>query len=172
MGDGARDAGHLPNLRGADGPADPDRLPRQRRGRRRRCTAATPTTTCSTSRALGRADPRGRARARRRRALAAFFTEAEGDALAAFCDVVLAQDAEPRIPVLALVDDEARRGRLDGYQYADMPDDRETWRLVARGLDQAAQPGAASYASASAERSQEIVGEFAEASSGRRLGAS
>ena len=35
-----------------------------------------------------------------------------------------------------MVDAKLARGRLDGYRYADMPDDRETWRLVARGLDE------------------------------------
>ena len=29
-------------------------------------------------------------------------------------------------------------GKLDGYQYADMPDDRDTWRLVLAGLDHTA----------------------------------
>ena len=70
--------------------------------------------------------------------LLGFFTEIEAAALGAFCDVVLAQDAEPRVPVLAFIDRKLAEGRLDGYQYADMPDDRETWRLVARGLDEAA----------------------------------
>ena len=39
-------------------------------------------------------------------------------------------------------------GRLDGYQYEDMPDDRETWRLVLEGLDATAQQwhGKASFA--------------------------
>ena len=90
-----------------------------------------------------------------------FFTEAEWDTLTAFCDVALAQDSDPRIPVLAYIDEKLHTGRLDGYQYADMPDDRDTWRLVARGLDQNAQAmGAASYASASAEVRHGIAGEF------------
>ena len=38
-----------------------------------------------------------------------------------------------RISRLKLAD-----GRLDGYQYADMPDDRDTWRLVLRALDETA----------------------------------
>ena len=67
-----------------------------------------------------------------------FFSEAEAQTLGAFCDVVLAQDAEPRIPVLAFVDQKLAEGRLDGFRYDGMPDDRETWRLVARGLDEAA----------------------------------
>ena len=31
-------------------------------------------------------------------------------------------------PCAELVDEKLAAGRLDGYQYADMPDDRETWR--------------------------------------------
>ncbi len=68
----------------------------------------------------------------------AFFNEREIETLTAFCDVVLAQDSEPRVPVLAFVDRKLAAGTLDGFQYAGMPDDRETWRLVARGLDEAA----------------------------------
>jgi Gluconate 2-dehydrogenase subunit 3 len=64
-----------------------------------------------------------------------FFDAAEVRCLGAFLDVVLAQDAEPRIPVLAMVDAKLHDGRLDGFRYAHMPDDRETWRLVARALD-------------------------------------
>jgi hypothetical protein len=50
---------------------------------------------------------------------------------------VLAQDSEPKIPVLNMIDAKLFAGKLDGFRYADMPDDRETWRLVARGLDAA-----------------------------------
>ena len=92
-----------------------------------------------------------------------FFNDAEAAALVAFSDVVLAQDAEPRIPVLAFIDEKLAEGRLDGYQYADMPDDRETWRLVARGLDESAQAnGAASYAGAPVQLQATIVDAFAE----------
>ncbi len=78
-----------------------------------------------------------------------FFTEPETATLTAFCDDVLAQDSEPRIPVLAFIDEKLYEGRLDGFQYADMPDDRDTWRLVARGLDEAVRSdGHESYAAA------------------------
>ena len=50
----------------------------------------------------------------------------------------VAQDAEPRVPVVEMVDEKLAAGRLDGYQYADMPDDRDTWRLVLAGLDEVA----------------------------------
>ena len=55
-------------------------------------------------------------------------------------------------------------GELDGYQFDDMPDDRDAWRLVARGLDeQAAQrSGAASFAAATADVQTAIVSDFAD----------
>ena len=64
-----------------------------------------------------------------------FFTAAEAATLTAFCDVVTAQDDEPRIPVLAYIDEKLFHGRRDGWQYHDVPDDDEVWRRVARGLD-------------------------------------
>lgn len=67
-----------------------------------------------------------------------FFDAAELDTLAAFADVVLAQDSDPRIPVLAFVDEKLFTGARDGYRYFDMPDDDEVWRAVARGLDEEA----------------------------------
>jgi hypothetical protein len=66
-----------------------------------------------------------------------FFTAQEAACLGAFCDIVMAQDRDPKVPVLAMVDAKLFEGKLDGYRYADMPDDRETWRRVAVGLDAA-----------------------------------
>jgi hypothetical protein len=67
-----------------------------------------------------------------------FFTPEEADTLKAYCDVVTHQYSEPRIPVLSFVDEKLYEGRMDGYQYDDMPDDRDAWRIVARGLDHSA----------------------------------
>jgi hypothetical protein len=67
-----------------------------------------------------------------------FFEPAELETLTAFADLFLAQDSEPRIPVMAYVDEKLHSGDGDGYQYFDMPDDREIWRRVARGLDEEA----------------------------------
>jgi len=90
-----------------------------------------------------------------------FFDAAEERALRAFCDVVLAQDAEPRIPVLAMVDRRLCDGELDGFRYADMPPDPETWRQVARGLDDSARErGADDFAAADVELQRELVGAF------------
>ena len=92
-----------------------------------------------------------------------FFDDAEARTLRAFCDTVLAQDREPRVPVLPFIDAKLFEGRLDGYRYADMPDDRETWRLIARGLDEAAhERGVASYAEADEETQLAVCEAFAE----------
>jgi hypothetical protein len=98
-----------------------------------------------------------------------FFTPAEEPTLRALCDTVMAQDTEPRIPVAEFVDDKLATGRLDGYQYADMPDDRDTWHLVLRGLDETARHryGKPDFARAEAETREAIVEEL---SKGRLAG--
>ena len=91
-----------------------------------------------------------------------FFTGAEALTLGAFCDLVLAQDDEPKIPVLNMVDAKLFAGELDGFRYADMPDDRETWRRVARGLDAAArQHGAIDFVNAPEPVREHVVEAFA-----------
>lgn len=87
-----------------------------------------------------------------------FLSEAEFATLGAFADIVLAQDREPRIPVMAFVDAKLASGRGDGYRYEELPDDRETWRIVARGLDEAA---GGSFADALPEARDGIVDDFA-----------
>jgi len=52
-----------------------------------------------------------------------FFDDAEAATLGAFCDTVLAQDREPRVPVLAMVDEKLYLHELDGFRHADMPPD-------------------------------------------------
>jgi hypothetical protein len=90
-----------------------------------------------------------------------FFTPGEERTMRAFCDVVTAQDEEPRVPVLEMVDAKLHAGKLDGYQHADMPDDRDVWRMAARGLDEAARArGADDFANASDEVRLEIVAAF------------
>jgi hypothetical protein len=68
-----------------------------------------------------------------------FFDEREAVTLGAFCDTLLAQDSEPRVPVLAMVDAKLHAGQLDGYRHVDMPADGEVWRRVARLLDREAE---------------------------------
>jgi hypothetical protein len=91
----------------------------------------------------------------------AFFSEAEAATAGAFLDVVLAQDAEPRIPVLNYVDEKLAQGTGDGWQYYDLPPDGETWRRVVRGLDEEARRDAfESFAAASLEVQTAIVHRF------------
>jgi Gluconate 2-dehydrogenase subunit 3 len=139
MADPFRDAGHLPNNRAGGRPAPPERLPRQRRGITPQMHGRYPEydvlqdaphwDPVTRAVVLARLDVRPPLR---------FFDAREAAALGAFCDTVLAQDAEPRVPVLAMVDAKLADHRLDGYRHADMPEDPETWRRVARGLDEAA----------------------------------
>ncbi|MBA2764834.1 MAG: gluconate 2-dehydrogenase subunit 3 family protein [Thermoleophilaceae bacterium] len=146
------------------GGGDPDGLPRQRRGTTPQMHGRYPDFDVleqsehwdePTRRAvLARLDPPS----------LRFFDATQARTLTAFCDTVLAQDRQPRVPVLQLVDAKLHEGRLDGFQYDDMPDDRETWRLVARGLDEAAaEHDAASYGDADPESRLAICEAFAEA---------
>lgn len=93
-----------------------------------------------------------------------FFAPAEIDTLRAFCDLVTAQDEEPRIPVLSYVDKKLESGVGDGYQYYDLPGDGEVWRLLARGLDDEARTLAFdSFAAASLKVQVGVVHRFSKA---------
>jgi hypothetical protein len=92
-----------------------------------------------------------------------FFGEAEEATLGLFCDLVLAQDEGPRIPVLAMVDEKLYENRGEGYRFAEMPPDPEVWREVARILDAAARrEGAESFPALDRKAQLRIVGRFAE----------
>lgn len=67
-----------------------------------------------------------------------FFSAEESLTAAALCDTVTGQRQEPRVPVVAMVDEKLAARRLDGFRYASLPDDDETWRLVLQGLDEVA----------------------------------
>jgi Gluconate 2-dehydrogenase subunit 3 len=91
-----------------------------------------------------------------------FFTDDEARTLGTFCDLVMAQDREPKIPVLNTVDAKLFAGELDGFRYADMPDDRETWRRLAVGLDAAARrQGAGDFAGAAPDVQARVVAALA-----------
>jgi gluconate 2-dehydrogenase subunit 3-like protein len=94
-----------------------------------------------------------------------FFTVREAATLGALCDHVTGQvGEEPKIPVLAFLDEKLAEGKLDGYRYFDMPDDRETWRTVARGLDEEARRlGAESFSLLSDHDRNEVVHRFSKA---------
>jgi hypothetical protein len=155
-----REAGHLPKRRDGREPPDPAGLPRQRKGITPQMHGRYPDYDILEE--AGHWDP-----VTRELVLARvhdvpprrFFGDAEFACLCAFCDVVLAQDAEPRIPVMNFVDEKMHLGKLDGFQHVGMPDDRETWRMVARGLDDAAGGG---FAAADEETRRRVVGAFAD----------
>ncbi|HEY2438185.1 MAG TPA: gluconate 2-dehydrogenase subunit 3 family protein [Solirubrobacteraceae bacterium] len=157
-------ADHLPNLRRGQETADPGKLPRQRRGTTPQMHGRYPDydileqgrhwDEATRGVVLGRVDSVPPLR---------FFSAREAATLRELCDLLTAQDAEPRIPVLNYVDEKYFEGRLDGYQFEDMPDDRETWRSVARGLDEEglSRAGSASFADAPAEVRHAIVTDLA-----------
>jgi Gluconate 2-dehydrogenase subunit 3 len=156
---------HLPNLREGKQPPDKGWLPRQRRGTTPQMIGRYPDFDvfdavdgwdAATRRTIQeRMDVHGRA--------FEFFSAQELPTLRAFSDVVLAQDEDPRVPVCEMVDEKLAAGRLDGYQYADMPDDRNTWHLVIRGLDEVAQGlHGARFADLALDQQEQMVGDFAE----------
>lgn len=71
-----------------------------------------------------------------------FFTPAESKTMAALVDRILPQDdrvPEKRIPILPSLDERLFTGKMDGYRYADMPDDREAYRIGVRAFELMAQ---------------------------------
>jgi hypothetical protein len=159
-------ADHLPNLREDRQPPSPDELPRQRNGITPQMHGRYPDYNVLDQ--IEHWDEATRALVMERVDIVPpirFFTAPETVTLGRFCDLVLAQDREPKIPVLNMVDAKLFEGQLDGFQYADLPDDRETWRRVAVGLDAAArQHGAKDFATASEEVQARVIQAFSESS--------
>jgi Gluconate 2-dehydrogenase subunit 3 len=152
-------SGHLPNLRPDLQPPSPDELPRQRNGVTPQMHGRYPD--------YNVLDEAGHWDEVTRRVVIKrveetpsirFFTTSEAATLGVFCDLVMAQDREPKIPVLNMVDAKLFAGELDGFHFADMPDDRETWRRLALGLDAAVrQHGASDFVSASDDVQTRVV---------------
>lgn len=65
----------------------------------------------------------------------AFFTVDEVAVAEPLLDLLLAQDTEPRVPVLALIDTRLAAGETDGWHYDDMPGDGQAWRDSLAALD-------------------------------------
>jgi len=65
-----------------------------------------------------------------------FFTITERAVADPLLDLLLAQDTEPRVPVLALIDTRLAIGETDGWHYDDMPEDGQAWRDTLALLDQ------------------------------------
>jgi len=159
-------AEHLPGKRAGGEPASPDELPRHRNGVTPQMHGRYPDYNVldeashwdqATRRVvLGRVAEVPPIR---------LFTPSEVSTLGAFCDLVLAQDREPRVPVLNMVDEKLFSGAREGYRYAELPDDAQTWRRVAAGLDAAArQHGADDFATATADAQEVVVQAFADGS--------
>jgi len=160
-----RRAERLPNLRRGREPADPGELPRQRRGVTPQMHGRYPDYDVLEQASHWDEVTREMVLARVERVPPIrFFSPREAATLGELCDVLTAQDSEPRIPVLNYVDEKYFEGRLDGFQFDDMPDDRDTWRTVARALDEEAhaRSGAATFAAADGEVREAIVSDFAD----------
>ncbi len=65
-----------------------------------------------------------------------FFDAHEESTARALCDRLLAQDAEPRVPVVEMIDARLRSRDGDGYRYDDMPEDWDAWRRSLAALDE------------------------------------
>ncbi|HEY1777648.1 MAG TPA: gluconate 2-dehydrogenase subunit 3 family protein [Solirubrobacteraceae bacterium] len=155
-----RKADHLPNLRHDGIPPPPERLPRQRCGTTPQMHGRYPDYDVLAHAEHWDEVTRGVVVSRAQTVPAiSFFAAEEARTLRAFCDLVLAQDAEPRIPVLEMVDAKLAAGDLDGFRHHDMPEDPETWRLVAAGLDEAA---GGSFADLEGEEASRVVARFAD----------
>jgi hypothetical protein len=160
MGPDLSSPGHLPNLRPGGQPPHPSWLPRQRRGTTPQMIGRYPD--YDVFDAAGTWDEATAKVVNARLHVPAklvFFSAAEAATVRAFCDVCVAQDSEPRVPVVEMVDEKLAAGRLDGFQYADMPDDRDTWHLVLAGLDEVAEAryGKASFAACEPGTQEAIV---------------
>src|SRR5437016_8931595 len=65
----------------------------------------------------------------------AFFTRSEVAIAEPLVDLLLHQDGEPRIPVLALIDARLAAGETDGWHYDDLPEDADAWRSTLAALE-------------------------------------
>src|SRR5579871_2922339 len=64
-----------------------------------------------------------------------FFSVAEQATADALFDQLLGQQADPKVPVLLLVDRRLALGQTDGWRYEDMPEDGDGWRRTLAALD-------------------------------------
>jgi hypothetical protein len=65
-----------------------------------------------------------------------FFTEVEWQTLEAVCERLLPQpDRSQPIPIVPWIDEKLHHDWRDGFRYADMPPQREAWRLGLQGLN-------------------------------------
>ena len=154
---------HLPNLRPDGRAPDPSWLPRQRRGTTPQMIGRYPDYDVLAS--MPEWDPATAKVVQDRMDVSVemtFFHFEETATVRRFCDIVMAQDSEPRVPVAELIDRKLFTGRLDGFQYDDMPNDRDTWHMVVAGLDDVARARhAMSFAECPVADARRIVASFA-----------
>ncbi len=70
-----------------------------------------------------------------------FFTSEEAHLMEVICDHIIPQndrDAAHKIPIVPWIDKRLFEHRLDGYRFADMPPDREAFRLGFQAIQQIA----------------------------------
>ena len=67
--------------------------------------------------------------------MVSFFTSEEVGVAQPMLDLLLAQDCEPRVPVLPLIDARLATGETDGWHYDDLPEDGQAWRDTLAHLD-------------------------------------
>ncbi|HEX5119767.1 MAG TPA: gluconate 2-dehydrogenase subunit 3 family protein [Pseudonocardiaceae bacterium] len=68
-----------------------------------------------------------------------FFTPDEVAIAGPLLDLLLDQRAEPRVPVLEMIDSRLARASTDGWRYAELPEDGQAWRDTLAALDADAQ---------------------------------
>ena len=135
-----RDSGHLPNLREGRSAEPAASLPRQRVGTTPQMVGRYPDYDVMRDADSWDAVTRRLVESRLDVPMdLRFFAGAEVATAEAFCNTVMAQHEPPRIPVVAMIDRKYADGKLDGYRYADMPADGETWHVALAGLDEVAE---------------------------------
>jgi hypothetical protein len=75
---------------------------------------------------LGRLEPSPRLR---------FFSASQEPTVRALVDRLLAQDDEPRVPVVEMIDQRLAERRGDGYRYENMPEDWEAWSASVEAIE-------------------------------------
>ena len=156
------DAGHLPNNRDGQ-PAEPRRLPRQRRGVTPQMHGRYPDHDVLAQSDRWDEPTRSVVIGRLHAPAYRYFQQEQIETLEAFCDAIMAQDEDPRIEVLRYVDHNLSEAHGPGHRYADMPEDGETWRIVARGLDEtAAEVAGCGVSGLDAEARDALIGRFAD----------
>ena len=64
-----------------------------------------------------------------------FFTTEEVAVVAPLLDLLLAQDDDPRVPVLEMIDERLCLAETDGWHYDELPEDGDAWRQSLALLD-------------------------------------